>query len=168
MKTAREKSGRGSRPIRRDRLIKEYEHDTYKSRSKPPEPTVCTECGAVFHKGRWQWVERPGGAHETLCPACHRIHDRCPGGYLTLSGPFQQQHRDEILHLARNIEAREKSDHPLCRIMACENRDDGLLITTTSMAMARSIGDALHHAYKGELDYKYTDEANILHVDWKR
>ncbi len=87
---------------------------------------------------------------------------------MTLNGPFPQQHRDEILHLARNIEAREKAEHPLNRIMALEDQDDSILITTTSMAMARSIGDALHHAYKGELDYKYTDEANILHVQWQR
>lgn len=154
--------------MRRDRLIKEYEHDTYKSRSKPPEPTVCTECGAAFHKGRWQWVARPDGAHNTLCPACHRIHGKCPGSYLTLSGAFQQQHHDEILHLARNIEAPEKAEHSLCCIMALEEQDDSMLITTTSMAMARSIGDALQRAYKGEVGYQYTDEANILHVNWKR
>jgi len=159
---------RNNKPVRRDRLIQEYEHDTYKSRAKLPEPTVCSECGAVFHKGRWQWLERPSAAHETLCPACHRIHDRYPGGYLTLGGPFLQQHRDEILHLAHNVEAREKAEHPLRRIMALEERGDTILITTTTMEIARSIGDAVRHAYKGELNYRYTDETNILRVDWTR
>lgn len=168
MTTAARKPNRSSRPIRRDRLIKEHEHDTYKIRSKLPEPTLCRECGAVFHKGRWQWIMRPEGAHETLCPACHRIHDRYPGGYLTLKGPFQLQHRDEIVHLAHNIEAREKAGHPLRRIMSLEKQDDGILITTTTMEMARAIGDAVHRAYKGDLCYQYTDETNILRVDWER
>ena len=168
MATARGKFRKSSRPIRRDRLIKEYEHDTYKTQSKPAEPTACRECGVVFHKGRWQWVGKPEGAHETLCPACHRIHDKYPGGYLTLRGPFQQEHREEIIHLAHNVEAREKAGHPLRRIMSLEDQDDGMLITTTVMEMARAIGDAIHRAYKGELCYQYTDEANILRVDWKR
>jgi hypothetical protein len=36
------------------------------------------------------------------------------------------------------------------------------------MGMARAIGDAVQHAYKGELCYQYTDEADILRVAWKR
>jgi NMD protein affecting ribosome stability and mRNA decay len=158
----------GNRPVRRDRLIREFEHDTYKNRGKLPEPTVCRDCGSVFHKGRWQWSERPGDAHETLCPACHRIHDRCPGGYLTLAGPFLAEHRDEILQRVRNVEEREKNQHPLRRIMAVEDSSAGLSITTTDMQLARSLGDAVHHAYKGELDYHYTEEANILRVNWHR
>ena len=168
MKTTRGTSIGNPRPKRRDRLIKEYEHETYKTRGKLPEPTICRECGAVFHKGRWQWIAPPGGAHEILCPACRRIHDKYPGGYLKLSGSFLQEHRDEILHLAHHVEAREKAQHPLRRIMSLEEQDDGILVTTTTMETARAIGDAAHHAYKGELNYQYTDETNILRVDWRR
>ena len=164
----RTRNPRSVRQMRRDRLIKEQVHDTYKAKGKPHEPTLCPECGVVFHKGRWQWLEAPAGAHMTLCPACQRGHDRYPGGYLTLSGEFFREHRDEILHAARNLEAHEKSEHPLRRIMDVEDQADGVLITTTAMELARALGDAVHHAYKGELDYKYTDEANILRVVWKR
>jgi len=156
------------RPLRHDRFIKEFEHDTYKTRGKLSEPTVCRECSAVFHKGRWQWLARPAGADETLCPACHRIHDKYPGGYLTLRGPFQKEHRDEVINLVHHIEEREKAGHPLRRIMSVDQQGDNILITTTAMEMAREIGDAVHHAYKGELCYQYTDEANILRVEWKR
>jgi NMD protein affecting ribosome stability and mRNA decay len=151
-----------------DRLIREHEHDTYKSRRKLPEPTVCPECGAVFHRGRWAWGERPPQAHETHCPACLRIRDRYPAGYVTLSGPFLEQHEQEILGLARNIEAREKAEHALKRIMAVQHENGKILITTTDMHLARTIGDALYHAYEGEVDYEYTDEANILRVSWER
>lgn len=157
--------------VRRDRLIRERVHDTYKMRGKPPEPTVCPDCQAVFLKGRWQWVAEKmnGETNTSLCPACHRIRDRYPGGYLKLVGPFFQTHADEILHLARNVEAREKGAHPLRRIMAVETRDEGVEITTTDMGLARDIGEAVNDAYKGgELDYQYTDGANILQVRWER
>lgn len=52
--------------------------------------------------------------------------------------------------------------------MSLEEQDDGILVTTTTMETARAIGDAVHHAYKGELNYQFTDETNILRVDWRR
>ena len=111
----------------------------------------------------------PAGANEMLCPACHRTQDKCPAGYLTLSGLFLKEHREEILNLARNVEARQKALHPLERIMAIEEEEqNGLLITTTEASLARTLGDAIHHAYQGELEYQYTDGANLLEVNWKR
>ena len=72
----------GSGP-RRNRRMEEHEHDTYRLPGKLTEPTVCTECGALFHKGRWTWGARPPGAAEILCPACMRIRDKYPKGRLT-------------------------------------------------------------------------------------
>ena len=65
-------------------------------------------------------------------------------------------------------EAREKAEHALKRIMAVQHENGKILITTTDMHLARTIGDALCHAYEGEVDYEYTDEANILRVSWER
>jgi hypothetical protein len=45
--------------VRRDQLVQEAEHDAYKSKGKLPEPTVCPDCGAVYHAGHWQWLEKP-------------------------------------------------------------------------------------------------------------
>ncbi len=152
----------------RDRLIREHAHDTYKAKRKLPEPTVCPKCGAVFHEGRWTWAAKPSSAHETLCPACERVRDRYPAGYVTLHGKFLQHHRDELLGLIHNIEAREAAEHPLKRIISTEDKDNAILITTTDIHLARTIGDALHHAYEGKLDYQYAEESNILHLSWER
>jgi NMD protein affecting ribosome stability and mRNA decay len=154
--------------MRRERLTKEPVHDTYKAKVNPREPTMCPECGVVFHQGRWQWLAAPAETRVSLCPACQRGHDHNPGGYLTLSGEFFREHRDEILLTARAVEAREKAEHPLHRIMDVEEQADGVLITTTAMELARAISDAVHHTYQGKLDYHYTDGTNILRVAWKR
>jgi NMD protein affecting ribosome stability and mRNA decay len=153
---------------RKDRLIQEQVHDTYKMRNKLVEPTVCPGCGAIYRGGRWQWGEGPAGAQEATCPACHRIADKYPAGTVTLAGEFLQAHRDEILNLARNQEAKEKALHPLKRIIAIEEAGAELLITTTDPHLARGIGEAVNRAYNGELDFHYADESDILRVSWKR
>ena len=157
----------GFRQIQRhDALFQERVHDAYKAKGKLPEPTVCAQCGAVFHEGRWQWRQAPANAHQGTCPACHRIHDHYPAGFLTLKGTFFQSHRDEIMHLVHNHEHHERAEHPLKRIMEVEEKDGATLVTTTDIHLARGIGEALHHAYQGELQYHYNPEQNLLRVSW--
>ncbi len=158
----------GGRAPRGDRRIQEYEHDTYKTKGKLKEPTACAECGAVFHRGRWTWDPRPAGAHETACPACHRIKDHYPKGIVTLKGRFLHDHRDEILGLVRNEEAREKGEHPLARIMKIERQDDATVITTTDTHLPRRIGEALHHAYEGGFHFHYDEGEQFVRVFWTR
>ncbi len=157
----------GFRQIQRhDGIFKERVHDAYKAKAKLPEPTVCSQCGAVFHEGRWQWRQAPANAHQETCPACHRIHDHYPAGFLTMKGEFFKSHRAEIMHLVRNHEKHERAEHPLKRIMEVEEKDGATLVTTTDIHLARGIGEALHHAYQGELEFHYNPEQNLLRVSW--
>lgn len=154
---------------RQDRLIRELVHDPYHSKQKLTEPTVCPECGAFYHDGRWQWGTAAAGAHKTICPACHRIQDHCPAGFLTLSGEFLAEHKDEILHLLRNVEQREKAEHALKRLMAVEEQEDGsVLVTFTDPQLARAAGEAVHNAYQGDLDFAYQKDEFLLRVTWTR
>ncbi|MEW6592023.1 MAG: BCAM0308 family protein [Pseudomonadota bacterium] len=154
--------------MRRDRLMQEARHDAYMAKHKPHEPTVCPGCGAVYHAGRWQWLSRPDKAHEETCPACHRLRDAFPAGYVNISGAFFKSHADELMRLVRNEETREKAEHPLKRIMNIEAHDGSALITTTDIHLARGIGEALHHAYQGELEYHFNEQENLLRVVWSR
>lgn len=158
----------GFHPVRSEHLLQEQVHDAYKSKGKLPEPTVCPKCGAVFHEGRWQWRKAPENAHSETCPACHRIHDHYPAGFLTLKGEFFQGNREEIMHLVHNHEKHERAEHPLKRIIEVEEKDGATLVTTTDIHLARGIGEALHHAYQGELEYHYNREQNLLRVGWVR
>lgn len=155
---------------RMDRRIAEHVHDPYKTRLKLSEPTVCPECGAVYHEGRWRWLSYapPADAHRETCQACHRIRDEYPAGWVVLSGNFVAAHREEIVRLVRHQETQEKAEHPLHRIMGIGADNGGLLITTTDIHLPRRIGEALRHAYHGELEFHYDREAYSLRVHWTR
>ena len=153
---------------RNDRLIRERDHDPYKSGKKLRDPSTCTECGVVYHSGRWQWGNAPVDANRVVCPACQRARDGMPAGILTLQGSFHLEHRAEVLGLLRNVEEREAKNHALKRIMKVEEQDDTVTVSTAHPGLARSLGDALHHAYRGELEYHYADDASVFRVRWSR
>lgn len=158
----------GVPPVDRTKPLLPHVDDSYKLRGKLAEPTVCPRCGAVFHRGRWQWLPAPEGAHSVICPACHRIEDKFPAGYVTLEGDFLAQHRGEILDLVRNVERREKAEHPLQRIIEIVEEGGSALVTTTDIHLARGIAEAVEHAYQGELDLRYNTQDNLLRAHWRR
>ena len=155
---------------RRDRLIKERIHDPYKPRGQLAEPSRCGDCGVVYTQGRWQWLaEPPGEASEVLCPACRRVRDRVPAGYLTLAGPFFTEHREEILALVRNTVDAQKGQHPMKRLMDIEDNPEGeTVVTFTDIHLPRGVGDAIASAYEGCLEVQYTPEAGLLRAYWRR
>jgi len=153
---------------RRDRLLKEKEHDVYRARVKLSDPALCPECGAAYVKGRWVWGEVPEEASRITCPACRRIADRLPAGWIELQGGFYSSHHDEIINLVQHVESREKSHHPMERIITIKEWRDKALITTTGIHIARGIGSALSRAYNGELNVRYLDEENSIQVRWSR
>ncbi len=88
---------------------------------------------------------------------------------LTLSGDFFEEHRDEIMNLVRNNVEAQKAEHPVKRIMDIEDREEGgVVITFTDIRLPRGVGKAIEHAYEGDLDIHYTDEAGIVRVTWVR
>lgn len=166
--TGRRKRSNYIHQPRRDRMDEERVSDPYRARGKWPEPTACPNCGAIFHSGRWQWGTAAPDAEQHLCPACQRVRDRVPAGQLTLSGVFFKTHRDEIMHLVRNAETKARAEHPLERIMDVVDEPDRTVVTFTDSHIAHGIGEALRHAYQGEMESRYTDEGDLLRVSWSR
>lgn len=153
---------------RGDRTAVAHVNDPYRMREKWPEPTSCPTCGAIFHQGRWQWGAPAAKAEEHLCPACLCIRDHVPAAQLTLSGPFFTTHREEILHLVMNAETKARAEHPLERIMEIKDEEDRTLVTFTDAHLAHGVGNALHHAYHGDLDSQWTDAGDLMRVSWSR
>ena len=156
------------RPGQHLQIMNDVMHDPFREREKYAEPTLCQSCHAVYHKGHWQWLPAPENAALTTCPACKRIEQKMPAGFITIKGEFAQTHRDEILNLVRNYEAREKAEHSQKRIIEIEQSPGECLVTTTDIHLAHGIGEALHKAYKGELDTKYNEGEYLLRVRWER
>lgn len=153
---------------RKDRLIKQKRIDAYQQMHNPPEPTVCSKCQALFANGRWTWKPPPSDSNESTCPACRRIIDNYPAGFITIKGEFYILHRDNILNLVKNVENQEKRGRPLERIMNIDRQNDQAIITTTGIHVARRIGEALSKSFKGDLSIQYADADKNVRVNWSR
>jgi len=137
---------------------------------KHADISACPQCGASYREGRWTWQSAPAGSHKRLCPACERIRDRYPAGVLHVGGAFAALHHDDLIGLVRNVEERERSNHPLNRIMSIEPEENGFVVETTDGELAQALGRALHKAYAGELEHPPTtaDKENLVRVRWIR
>jgi len=153
---------------RKDRLIKEKRHDAYLKRLKLSEPTICSQCGAVFSNGRWTWKEEPQNAHKIICPACQRHADHYPAGIIEISGQFYKDNKTEILNLIQNTEKLEKGERPLERLISIKDSAGVTVIKTTGIHLARRIGEALSRAYKGDYSFNYADGEDYIQVFWRR
>ena len=141
--------------------------DSYHADAKLPDPARCPKCGAAYIKGRWTWKKAPADAHVQRCPACQRIHDNFPGGYVTLKGKFDREFRVQVLNLVKTREARAASEHPLQRIMDVTDVAGGIRVTTTDAHLARGIAQALHEAFKGSLELTYSREEHLVRAVWR-
>ena len=158
----------GSVPRYFDRIYDDPRHDPYQAKGKYREPTACRRCGAIFEGGRWRWGEAAAHASHSICPACARIRDDLPAGYVSLSGAFFDAHRDELMRLVWNTAARERTEHPLHRIMHVVEARDRTVVTTSDVHCARRIGEALKRAYDGQLDMSFGHDEYSVRVSWRR
>ena len=159
---AKWKSGRVAR------LRFKGDKDPYRLTEKPPGGVVCQDCGAKVVKGRWTWSAPSVEVASAICPACRRIHDNYPAGYLSLEGPFFTENREEIMNLVSNVAEAEKGEHPLERVMAIEKDGGVTVITTTGIHIARRLGDSIQRSYRGELMVSYEDGEKRVRVNWDR
>ena len=162
------KSPRPHQGVPREAITREPVQDSYHASAKPHGPAACPSCHASFKDGRWSWARPAPDAAAHKCPACARIDDDFPAGYVALRGRFVPQHREEILDLVRARGERAKSEHPLQRIMDVKSTADGVLVTTTDIHLARGIARAVHDAFKGVLDLRYNKSENLLRATWTR
>jgi hypothetical protein len=148
------------------------EKDMYLPRLDPKGVIQCSGCGA-FHYRR-HWTLTPPGRfssqiHNRLvfCPACRKIHDRFPGGELTLRG-VDSEDRAEIVRILRNEESRARAKNPLERIMGLEAVDGGWKVETTTEKLAQRLGRVVRKARGGKLEYKWSHNNKFARVIWDK
>ena len=150
-------------------------HDPYLPDGHPPDGTVCSQCGAVYHNQHWTLDSKKSNVliaadtpNQVVCPACRKVADRNPHGIVTLRGDYWPQHREEILNLIRNEEQRGMEVNPLERIIDIREEDGNLIVETTNEKLAQRIGKRVHKAHSGNIDYKWPDGNRLARVDWDR
>ncbi len=150
-------------------------HDPYLPEGSYPEDTVCSGCGAVWHNQHWNLDPKrrdlllsAGAANEVTCPGCKIIAERNPQGIVRLRGDYWPEHREDILNLIRNEEARGVQDNPIARIMEIREEGDSLIVETTNEKLAQRIGRAVEKAHKGSLDFRWPDGNQLVRIYWER
>ncbi len=140
------------------------------------EAAVCHQCHALYQNKRWFFDEKlhrklagTARVREVICPTCRKIKDRYPEGILTLSGEFFKDHKDEIVTLLEKEAARVAARSVGHRIMRLTPEGkDRLIVETTTEKLAQHLGRAVYRAYKGELDFRWSEMNKFVRVYWKR
>ena len=159
---------------------------TYKKKTSTADPylpkgaskkiTVCEGCHAVYKKKRWYAdphlyiaAVKISDTAVAVCPACLKIRDNFPGGIVTLTGDYVLLHKQELLNLIKNEEARARGSNPLERVMSVkETGYGGMVISTTNEKMAQRIGRAIRKAFSGKVTYQWSHDNKLARVDWAR
>ncbi len=124
---------------------------------RPPKsaPTLCTECRAVFARGRWTWKARLDVPADiclppVLCPACRRVRDRDPAHVVRVDGVPRARAAD-IRALARHVEAAERASHPQERLVPVESTPGALCIGTAGVHLSRRLVAAILRSWKRQV-----------------
>ncbi len=158
---------------------------TYKKKTSTTDPylprgasqtSICEGCHSVYRNKRWYSepdiydtaVKIPDTA-TTVCPACLKIRDNFPGGIVTLKGDYVLLHKQDLMNLIKNEEARARGFNPLERVMSIkENGHGSLVITTTNEKLAQRLGRAIKKAFHGDVAYQWSHDNKLARVDWER
>ncbi len=137
--------------------------------------SICEDCTAVYQNKKWFLDAKLYKEKKALkdvkwvtCPACKKTKEHVPNGVVTLKGDFLKEHKEEIMNLIHNEDARSKGYNPLKRIMKIEEKKGDIEIFTTSAKLAQRIGAVLFKAYSGAVEYKKHENAKFMRVAWKR
>lgn len=156
------------------RNVEDYD-DPYISDESLEDNSVCGRCGSVYVSGRWYMEhevpeDKIAGDEPvaTVCPGCQKMRDKVPGGVLKITGTFSAMHRREVMNLIHNETNKAQSINPLEKIMAMREIDDGIELTTTNEKLAQRLGRALHRAYSGEIEYKWSENNKLARIYWHR
>jgi hypothetical protein len=98
-----------------------------------------------------------------------KIRDNFPGGIVTLKGDYVLPHKQDLLNLIRNEEARARGFNPLERVMSVkENGFGNIVISTTNEKLAQRLGRAIKKAFHGDVTYQWSHDNKLARVDWVR
>lgn len=151
------------------------EKDPYLLKLSPGDMALCRKCGAMYHDKRWSIGAKAPVIAEgkkkrvsVLCPACQKIKDNFPEGYVTIQGAFVKTHKDEILRIIKNKEKIAMRYNPLDRIIGISEKRGVIEVTTTTEKLAQRIGQIIGKAFDGDVEYKWSSDVKLARIVWTR
>jgi len=163
---------KGPRIVKRKSI--NTEKDPYLLKLSPGDMALCRKCGAMYHGKRWSIGAKAPAITEgkkrvsVLCPACQKIKDNFPEGYVTIQGAFVKTHKDEILNIIKNKEKIAMRHNPLDRIIGINEKRGVIEVTTTTEKLAQRIGQIIGKAFGGDVEYKWSSDVKLARVVWTR
>ncbi len=150
--------------------------DPYLPRGASQRISVCKGCHSVYKSKRWyadpdifDAALKIPDTITIVCPACLKIRDNFPGGIVTLRGDYVPSHKQELMNLIKNEEARAHGFNPLERVISVtENGQGSVVISTTNEKLAQRLGRAVKKAFHGEVTYRWSHDNKLARVDWVR
>jgi hypothetical protein len=137
------------------------------SGGRPPEPSVCERCGAVFQKRVWR-RGRPvsdallATATWGTCPACAQRHDGTYVGRVRILCGASFASEDRIRRRIDNVAAWAEAVHPEHRIVSVDRDGDAIEVLTTSQKLAHRVAHELKKLLKGKVTYRWSDDGSLF------
>ena len=136
------------------------------SGGRPPEPSFCERCGAVFRRRVW----RAAPATDTLlaratwvtCPACVQRREGTYVGRVRILCDAFSADEDRIRRRIENIAAAAEAAQPEHRIVSVDREGDAIEVLTTSQKLAHRIGHELKKLLRGTVTYRWSDDGTLF------
>lgn len=150
----------------RHRMVHKREHGSWRQ---------CPVCGAQARRKRWTRIGRMPGRHRapdapllewTLCAGCDRVRQGRIDGVLTLTG-LAEAYREELGHLVRNIAVEAWHNDPVHRILGFHTEEDAIILETTSLWLAETLGKAIRRRFGGDLDIRWAPGSDFARLYWQ-
>jgi NMD protein affecting ribosome stability and mRNA decay len=137
------------------------------SGGRPPEPSVCERCGAVFQKRVWR-SGRPASdallARATwgTCPACAQRREGTYVGRVRILCGASFANEDRIRRRIDNVAAWAEAAHPEHRIVSVDRDGDAIEVLTTSQKLAHRVAHELKKLLRGTVTYRWSDDGSLF------
>jgi NMD protein affecting ribosome stability and mRNA decay len=137
------------------------------SGGRPPEPSICQRCGAVFQRRVWR-ASRPASdgllarATWVTCPACAQRGEGTYMGCVRIlcGSPFE--HEDAIRRRIENVAAAAEAAHPEHRIVSVDRDRHAIEVLTTSQKLAHRVAHEVKEVLKGKVTYRWSDDGSLV------
>lgn len=137
-----------------------------------PVLVICPVCGAISEKKRWHW---DGEVKESLrkehilriCPGCEAIENQWIEGEVTLKNRIINLVPGQIEEMLKNIEEEYRHEDPKNRILKIKKTKTFWKVYTTSVFLARRIGEELEKSFVSRVYYKFSRGERFISVVWE-